>query len=196
VVRQLDYSEKGNKTLDMAIFLNGLPLFTAELKNPFKGQHVQDAVRQYRLDRDPKEPLFQFGRCLAHFALDPSLVYVTTELKGGKTAFLPFNQGHNLGAGNPPSWKGFATAYLWEQVWARDSVLNLVQHFIHIVELEDDKGNKTGERSLLFPRYHQLDCVRRLVADALARGVGHCDLIQHSAGSGKSNTIAWLAHQL
>ena len=196
VVRQLEYSDKNDKSLDLGIFLNGLPLFTAELKNPFKGQNVQDAVRQYRLDRDPKEPLFQFGRCLAHFAVDPSLVYVTTELRGVKTAFLPLNQGYNLGAGNPPSWKGFATAYLWEQVWARDSVLNLVQHFIHIVELEDDKGNKTGERESLFPRYHQLDCVRRLVADALARGVGHCDLVQHSAGSGKSNTIAWLAHQL
>jgi len=196
IVRQLKYSGKNEKSLDLAIFLNGLPLFTAELKNPFKGQFVQDAVKQYRLDRDPKEPLFQFGRCLAHFAVDPALVYVTTELRGGKTAFLPFNQGYNLGAGNPPSWKGFATAYLWEQVWARDSVLNLLQHFIHVVELEDDKGNKTGELQLLFPRYHQLDCVRRLVADALARGVGHCSLVQHSAGSGKSNTLAWLAHQL
>ncbi|MCZ7636540.1 MAG: type I restriction endonuclease [Verrucomicrobia bacterium] len=196
VVRQIRYSPKTEKSLDMAIFLNGLPLFTAELKNPFQGQTVQDGVKQYRLDRDPKEPLFRFGRCLAHFAVDPSLVYVTTELRGGQTRFLPFNQGHNLGAGNPPSWKGFPTAYLWEQVWAPDSVLNLLQHFIHIVEIEDDKGNKTGERKLLFPRYHQLDCVRRIVADALDRGVGHCYLVQHSAGSGKSNTIAWLAHQL
>jgi type I restriction enzyme R subunit len=196
VVRQLKYSGKNEKSLDLGIFLNGLPLFTAELKNPFKGQTVQDGVKQYRLDRDPKEPLFQFGRCLAHFAVDPSLVYVTTELRGGQTRFLPFNQGHNLGAGNPPSWKGFATAYLWEQVWARDSVLNLLQHFIHIVELENDRGDKTGERRLLFPRYHQLDCVRRLVADALDRGVGQRYLVQHSAGSGKSNTIAWLAHQL
>jgi type I restriction enzyme R subunit len=196
IVRQLKYSEKNEKSLDMAIFLNGLPLFTTELKNPFKGQSVQDAVKQYRLDRDPKEPLFQFGRCLAHFAVDPALVYVTTDLRGGKTGFLPFNQGYNLGAGNPPSWKGFSTAYLWEQVWARDSVLNLLQHFIHIVEKEDDKGNKTGELELLFPRFHQLDCVRRLVADALGCGVGHCYLIHHSAGSGKSNTIAWLAHQL
>jgi type I restriction enzyme, R subunit len=196
LVRQLKFSEKNEKSLDLAIFLNGIPLFTAELKNPFKGQSVQDAVKQYRLDRDPKEPLFQFGRCLAHFAVDPSLVYVTTELRGGKTVFLPFNQGYNLGAGNPPSWKGFATAYLWEQVWSRDSVLNLLQDFIHIVELEDDKGNKTGEKRLLFPRYHQLDCVRRIVADALDRDVGYCYLVQHSAGSGKSNTIAWLAHRL
>jgi len=196
VVRQLKYSEKNENSVDLAIFLNGLPLFTAELKNPFKGQNVQDAVKQYRLDRDSKEPLFQFGRCVAHFAVDPSLVYVTTELRGGKTGFLPFNQGYNLGAGNPPSWKGFATAYLWEQVWARDSVLNLLQNFIHIVEVEDDKGNKTGDKKLLFPRYHQLDCVRRIVANALARGAGQCYLVQHSAGSGKSNTIAWLAHLL
>ncbi len=163
-VRQLKYSEKNEKSLDLVIFLNGLPLFTAEMKNPFKGQNVQDAIRQYRLDRDPKEPLFAFGRCLAHFAVDPALVYVTTVLRGPRTVFLPFNQGYNLGAGNPPSWKGFSTAYLWEQVWARDSVLNLLQHFIHVVELEDDKGNRTGELQLLFPRYHQLDCVRRLVA--------------------------------
>jgi type I restriction enzyme R subunit len=196
VVRQLKYSEQNERSLDTALFLNGLPLFTAELKNPFKGQNVLDAVRQYRQDRDPKEPLFAFGRCLAHFAVDPALVYVATALSGSKTVFLPFNQGYNLGAGNPPSWKGFSTAYLWEQVWSKDSILNLLQHFIHIVELEDDKGNKTGERRLLFPRYHQLDCVRRLVADGLARGVGHCYLVQHSAGSGKSNTIAWLAHQL
>ncbi|HNQ88445.1 MAG TPA: type I restriction endonuclease [Verrucomicrobiota bacterium] len=196
IVRQLHYSQKNENSLDLAIFLNGLPLFTAELKNPFKGQSVQDAVKQYRLDRDPKEPLFHFGRCLAHFAVDPSLVYVTTELRGGRTAFLPFNQGRDLGAGNPPSMLGFSTAYLWEQVWARDSVLNLLQHFIHIVEIEDDKGNRTGEKKLLFPRYHQLDCVRRIVADALNRGAGQCYLVQHSAGSGKSNTIAWLAHQL
>jgi type I restriction enzyme R subunit len=146
VVRQLKYSQKNENSLDLGMFVSGLPLFTAELNNPFKGQNVQDGVKQYRLDRDPKEPLFQFGRCLAHFAVDPSLVYVTTELRGGKAAFLPFNQ-----------------------------------------------GNKTGERKLLFPRYHQLDCVRRTVADALNRGVGQCYLVQHSAGSGKSNTIAWLA---
>jgi type I restriction enzyme R subunit len=196
IVRQLKYSEKNEKSLDLGLCLNGLPIFTAELKNPFKQQNVQDGVRQYRLDRDPKEPLFGFGRCLAHFAVDPNLVYVTTHLRGAKTRFLPFNQGHNLGAGNPPSWQGFATAYLWERVWARDSVLNLVQQFIQVVEEEDDKGNKTGELSLIFPRYQQLDVVRRLVADSLQRGVGYCDLVEHSAGSGKSNTIAWLAHQL
>lgn len=196
VARQLHFSQKNEKSLDMALFLNGLPLFTAELKNPFKGQNVEHAISQYRQDRDPREPLFAFGRCLAHFAVDPDLVYLTTQLQGVKTAFLPFNKGHNLGAGNPPSWQGFATAYLWEQVWARQSVLNLIQHFIQIIEEEDDKGQKTGKRSLLFPRYHQLDSVRRLIADAREHGAGQRYLIQHSAGSGKSNSIAWLAHQL
>ena len=137
--------------------LNGLPIFTAELKNPLTGQDVQDAIRQYRFDRDPKEPLFAFGRCLAHFAVDPDLVYLATHLQGTRTVFLPFNQGRNGGAGNPPSWKGFATAYLWERIWSRDSVLNLVQQFIQVVEEEDDKGRKTGRRFLIFPRYHQLD---------------------------------------
>jgi type I restriction enzyme, R subunit len=195
-VRQLKYSEKTEHSLDLVLFLNGLPLFTAELKNPLMGQTVQDAIHQYRFDRDPREPLFTFGRCLAHFAVDPDLVYMTTRLEGPKTRFLPFNQGRNGGAGNPPSWKGFATAYLWERIWARDSVLNLIQHFIQVVDEEDDKGRKTGKRHLIFPRYHQLDAVRRLVADARATGTGQRYLIQHSAGSGKSNSIAWLAHQL
>ncbi|MCA9797652.1 MAG: type I restriction endonuclease subunit R, partial [Candidatus Eremiobacteraeota bacterium] len=190
------YSQKNENSLDLAIFLNGLPIFTAELKNPFKGQNVQHAIRQYRFDRDPKEPLFAFGRCLAHFAVDPDLVYVTTHLQGSRTRFLPFNQGRYGGAGNPPSWQGFATAYLWERVWARDSVLELLQHFIHEYQEEDDKGRKTSKRRLIFPRYHQLDAVRRLVRDARSQGPGQRYLIQHSAGSGKSNSIAWLAHQL
>lgn len=196
VVRQLHYSHQNENSLDLAIFLNGLPLFTAELKNPFTGQNVQHAIRQYRLDRDPKEPLFAFGRCLAHFAVDPDLVYVTPYLQGTKTTFLPFNRGRNGGAGNPPAWQSFATAYLWERLWARDSVLDLMQHFIQIVEEEDDKGRKTGIRRLIFPRYHQLDAVRRLVQAARKEGPGQRYLIQHSAGSGKSNSIAWLAHQL
>jgi type I restriction enzyme R subunit len=196
VARQLHYSEKNNNSLDLVLFLNGLPLFTAELKNPLTSQNVQHAISQYRHDRDPKEPLFAFGRCLAHFAVDPDLVYLTTQVEGPRTRFLPFNQGRNGGAGNPPSWKGFSTAYLWEQTWSRDSVLDLIQNFVQVVEDEDDKGKKTGKRSLLFPRYHQLDAVRRLVADARDKGTGQNYLIQHSAGSGKSNSIAWLAHQL
>jgi type I restriction enzyme R subunit len=196
IVRQLHYSQRNENSLDLGIFLNGLPIFTAELKNPLTGQNVENAIRQYRFDRDPQEPFFAFGRCLAHFAVDPDLVYVTTHLQGSQTRFLPFNMGRNGGAGNPPSWQNFATAYLWRRIWARDSILNLIQHFIHIVEEEDDKGRKTGKRRLVFPRYHQLDSVRRLVRDAREKGTGHRYLIQHSAGSGKSFSIAWLAHQL
>ena len=199
VVRQLHYSERNSKSLDLAIFLNGIPIFTAELKNPLTGQTVENAIRQYRTDRDPREPLFAYRRCLAHFAVDPDLVFVTTQLAGPQTYFLPFNQGKFGGAGNPPvspTQTGYATSYLWEETWARDSVLDLVRQFIHEVEEEDDRGRKTGKRYLIFPRYQQLDCVRRLVSNARQRGTGQRYLVQHSAGSGKTFTIAWLAHQL
>lgn len=196
VVRQLKYSESNENSLDLAIFLNGLPIFTAEVKNPLNAQTVENAIKQYRTTRDPKEPMFAYRRCLAHFAVDPELVFFTTRLEGEKTKFIPFNLGYNLGAGNPPSWKGFATAYLWEQIWARDSILNLIQYFIHEYEEEDEEGKKTGKRKLIFPRYHQLDSVRRIMAHARKNGAGQRYLIEHSAGSGKSNSIAWLAHQL
>ena len=199
VARQLHYSNRNNKSLDLALFLNGMPIFTTELKNPLTGQNVQDAIRQYRTDRDPREPLFAYGRCLAHFAVDPELVYVTTHLTGPQTYFLPFNQGKYGGAGNPPvppTQSGYPTSYLWEGTWARDSVLDLVRQFIHEVQEEDERGRKTGKRYLIFPRYQQLDCVRRLVTDAGSHGPGQRYLIQHSAGSGKTFTIAWLAHQL
>ena len=199
VVRQLRYSSRNENCLDLVLFLNGVPIFTAELKNPLTGQDVEDAVRQYKTDRDPREPLFAYARCLAHFAVDPDLVYVTTQLAGPNTRFLPFNQGKFGGAGNPPvspTRHGYATAYLWEEAWARDSVLDLVRQFIHEVEDEDERGRKTGKRFLIFPRYQQLDCVRKLVTDARSLGAGKRYLIQHSAGSGKSFTIAWLAHQL
>lgn len=199
VVRQLHYSEKDpNKSLDLGIFLNGIPIFTAELKDPLTGQNVLNAIAQYQKKRDPREPLFAFGRCLSHFAIDPNLVYFSTHLEGEKTIFLPFNQGYNRGAGNPPYRRGFATAYFWEQVWARDSILNLIQDFIHIVEEdeENEKGEKSKKKKMIFPRYHQLDAVRRLIADAREKGSGHRYLIQHSAGSGKSYSISWLAHQL
>ena len=199
VVRQVRYSSKNEKSLDLVLFLNGVPIFTAELKNPLTGQTVEDAIRQYKTDRDPREPLFAYGRCLAHFAVDPELVYVTTHLAGRKTRFLPFNRGRFGGAGNPPvppTRFGYPTGYLWEETWARNSVLDLVRQFIHEVEEEDENGRKTGRRFLIFPRYQQLDCVRRLVVDARRRGAGQRYLIQHSAGSGKSFTIAWLAHQL
>ena len=199
VLRQLHYSERNNKSLDLALFLNGVPIFTAELKNPLTGQDVQDAIRQYRTDRDPREPLFAYGRCLAHFAVDTDLVYVTTHLTGPQTYFLPFNQGKFGGAGNPPippTKDGYPTSYLWEETWARDSVLDLVRQFIHEVQEEDERGRKTGNRFIIFPRYQQVDCVRRLVADARSHGTGQRYLVQHSAGSGKTFTIAWLAHQL
>ena len=199
VVRQLRFSEQGDKSLDLALFLNGIPIFTAELKNPLNGQDVEDAIRQYKNDRDPREPLFAYGRCLAHFAVDPELVFVTTRLAGPQTRFLPLNQGRFGGAGNPPvppTREGFPTDYLWERIWARDSVLDLIRQFIHEVEAEDERGRKTGARFLIFPRYQQLDCVRRLVDHARNHGPGERYLIQHSAGSGKSFTIAWLAHRL
>ncbi len=199
VVRQVHYGTKNDNSLDVVLFLNGIPLFTAELKNRLNGQNVEDAIHQYKTSRDPRESLLKYGRCLGHFAVDPDLVYVTTQLAGPTTRFLPFNQGKFGGAGNPPvppTRKGYATGYLWEETWARDSVLDLVRQFIHEVEEEDDKGHKTGRRFLIFPRYQQLDCVRRLVADVRAAGAGRRYLIQHSAGSGKSFTIAWLAHQL
>lgn len=198
VVRQLKYSEGSEHSLDMVLFLNGVPIFTVELKNTFTGQNVQHAIAQYMHDRDPREPLFGFGRCMAHFAVDPDLVYMTTHLRGTKTFFLPFNQGRDGGAGNPASITGFPTAYLWEDVWTRDSVLNLIQHFIHPVEeqVTQANGRTKTEKKLIFPRYHQRDAVNRLVDHARAHGAGHRYLIQHSAGSGKSNSIAWLAHRL
>ena len=206
VVRQLHFrdtpqaagSAVGSPSLDLVLFLNGIPIFTAELKSPLNAQDVEDAIQQYR-QRDPREPLFAYGRCLAHFAVDPELVYVTTHLQGGKTRFLPFNRGKFGGAGNPPvppTQTGYATSYLWDETWARDSVLDLIRQFIHEIEEEDEKGKKTGRRFLIFPRYQQLDAVRMLIDDARERGAGHRYLIQHSAGSGKSFTIGWLAHYL
>ena len=204
VVRQLHFDppEAGRASgpsLDLAFFVNGIPIFTSELKNPLSGQTVDHAKHQYRRDRDPKHPLFDFGRCLAHFAVDPEEVWVATHLQGRKTHFLPFNQGWDGGAGNPPvppTREGYATDYLWNRILAKDSVLNLLEHFIHEVEEEDEDGRKTGRKLLIFPRFHQLDAVRRLVEDTVQSGPGKPYLVQHSAGSGKSNSIAWLAHQL
>ena len=200
VMQQVRYSEKTDHSLDVVLFLNGLPLFTAELKNPLNGQDVTDAITQYRRTRDPREPLFALGRVVAHFAVDPFLVYVATQLKGDETVFLPFNkgdgEGKDRGAGNPPPrlGSGFGTDYLWREVWARDSVLDLMQYFVQDVRDRDDAGRL--KRSIIFPRYHQLDAVRGLVGHARLHGPGQNYLIQHSAGSGKSNSIAWLAHRL
>ena len=197
VQRQLYFSESDEKSLDMAIFLNGLPIFTLELKNQLTGQNVWNAMNQYRQTRDhKKEPLFRFKRCLAHFAVDNQLVYMTTELKGKSTYFLPFNKGDAGGAGNPPSKIGYATSYLWEEVWTRRSILDLVQRFIRVVDELDAKGKKTGKQTQIFPRYHQLLSVRHLARDAREHGSGRRYLNQHSAGSGKTNCIAWLANSL
>ena len=190
------YSEKNEKSVDMVIFLNGLPLFTVELKNKMTGQTVLNAIRQYKVDRDPKEPLFHFGRCLAHFAVDTEEIYYTTELKGRSTFFLPFNKGKDGGKGNQPSRTGFATDYLWKEIWTRKSILNLIQRFIRVVKDRDNKGKATGKMKLIFPRFQQLDTVRRITAHAKANGTGEQYLNQHSAGSGKTICIATLANSL
>lgn len=197
VMRQVKYSTKNENSLDMAFFLNGLPVTTFELKDRMTGSgyNVENAIRQYQEDRDPKESLFKFGRCLVHFALDEELVYMATHLNGGKTLFLPFNKGSNGDAGNPLS-RGFSTEYLWKDILQRDSFLELLQKFIQLTDVLDENGKPTGDEQLIFPRYHQLDAVRKLVAHAKENGTGSQYLIQHSAGSGKSNTISWLAHQL
>lgn len=203
VIRQWEYSVKDGdkqhrKSIDLGIFINGLPIFTAELKNPLTGQNYHNAIHQYKTARsDAGEPLFDFGRCLAHFAVDPDEVHFATEIAGEKTRFFPFNQGRGRGAGNPvPNHDRFATAYLWEQIWAKDSILDLLQHFIHIIEERDERGKKTGEKMMVFPRYHQLDAARKLLSNTYREGPGEQYLIQHSAGSGKTFTISWLAHQL
>jgi type I restriction enzyme R subunit len=199
VTRQVHFSEKNpDLSVDLLLSVNGLPLATAELKNPFTGQTVAHAKTQYKEDRDPKEPLFQFKRrALVHFAVDPDEVYMTTRLEGKKTYFLPFNKGRCGGKGNPENPTGYKTAYLWEEVWQRDSWLDILARFVHL-EVKDKvvAGAKVKVESMIFPRYHQLDAVRKLVVAARANGPGRNYLIQHSAGSGKSNTIAWLAHRL
>lgn len=198
VTRQLKYSPKHNNTLDVVLGLNGIPLVTLELKNPMTGQTWRNAKYQYQNDRDPNDLIFQFRkRTLVHFAVDTDEAYMTTQLMGKSTHFLPFNRGNNGGAGNPENPGNYRTAYLWEEVLQRDSILDIVARFIHI-QVEDKKiGGKIIRReSVIFPRYHQLDAVRKMVSDAKTTGAGKNYLVQHSAGSGKSNTIAWLAHFL
>ncbi|MEU1745806.1 type I restriction endonuclease subunit R [Micromonospora arida] len=200
VVRQLRYSAKTADALDLGLFVNGIPIATAELKNTLTGQDVEDAKRQYRKDRDPKELIFA-RRTLAHFAVDPHLVFLTTRLTGERTRFLPFNVGSNGpgvsgGAGNPPALAdGYQTSYLWRQVWQRDNFLELLQRFVHVEVPRKGKPDPHGS-PLIFPRYHQWHAVRRMVDHASHHGAGHNYLVEHSAGSGKSNTIAWLAHRL
>ena len=201
ITRQLHYSQQLEKSLDVTLSLNGIPIATVELKNPLTGQTVEDAVRQYQLDRDPREMMFEFKlRTLVHFAVDTESVRMTTRLAGRATHFLPFDKGFEGGPGNPPDPAGrtYRTGYLWEVVLERHSLLGILAHFIHlqIEEKRDDKGHKVKVEAMIFPRYHQLDAVRLLVNSARAEGVGHNYLVEHSAGSGKSNTIGWLAHRL
>lgn len=195
VTRQLRFSAANPLLeIDMALFINGIPLVTLELKNAWTGQTARfHGQKQYREDRDPKETLLNFSRCLVHMAVDTEEVYMTTKLNGKKTFFLPFNKGYNHGQGNPPNPEGHKTAYLWREVFGKDSLANIIQHF---VRLDGSSKVPMNKRTLFFPRYHQLDVVRRLVADAAEKGPGETYLIQHSAGSGKSNSITWAAYQL
>ena len=196
VTRQLRYSrDETQRALDIALFINGLPVFTFELKNSLTKQTVDDAVRQYRKDRNPRERLFEFGRCVAHFAVDENEARFCTHLAGGDSWFLPFNRGWNDGAGNPPNPDGIKTDYLWREVMARESVTDILENYAQVVEVRDEKTGRK-KKTQVWPRYHQLDVVRRLLLDAGGSGVGKRYLVQHSAGSGKSNSIAWLAHQL
>ncbi len=201
VVRQLHHSESSPlDSLDVVLVLNGIPVATAELKNPLTGQSVQDAMAQYRADRNPSDLIFKH-RAVVHFAVDPFQVYMTTRLAREDTVFLPFNQGsagagNPGGAGNPDNPGGYATAYLWQRVWQRDNWLGILGSFVHPEEVYDGSGAKIGARRVLFPRFHQWDATVKLVEATREAGPGVDRLVMHSAGSGKSNTIAWTAHLL
>lgn len=195
VTRQLRYSEANPlEEIDMVIFLNGIPISTIELKNQWTGQNARvHGIHQYMYKRDMSQPLLNFGRCIVHFAADTDEVYMTTKLNGGNTFFLPFNLGNNFGKGNPPNPFGHKSSYLWQEIFTRESLANIIQHFVRFDGTEKDVLSK---KTLYFPRYHQLDVVRRLIANTAKNGAGKRYLIQHSAGSGKSNSITWLAYQL
>ncbi|MDR6758768.1 type I restriction enzyme R subunit [Mycoplana sp. BE70] len=203
VIRQVHFSERRPQdSIDMVLAVNGLPLVTLELKNQFTGQNVQHSINQYKYDRDPDEPLFRFKeRALVHFAVDTDLAYMTTRLAGGSTFFLPLNKGDQNRAGNPADSNGYRTAYLWKDILKADSLMDILARFLHLQVQErrrvTPKGVKVEKReTMIFPRFHQLDAVRSLVTHARDNGSGHNYLVQHSAGSGKSNSIAWLAHRL
>ncbi|WP_238148740.1 type I restriction endonuclease subunit R [Serinicoccus sediminis] len=196
VTRQVHYSvTETGLSLDVVAFVNGLPTFTFELKNNITKQTFDDAVAQYKRDRDPRELIFQFGRCIAHFALDDQQVRFCTHLKQKQSWFLPFDKGWNDGAGNPPNPNGVKTDYLWRQILAPASLANIIENYAQILRTKNPRTGKKASAQI-FPRYHQLDVVRKLLEDVQAHGAGQRYLIQHSAGSGKSNSIAWLAHQL
>lgn len=196
LTRQLAYStDQTRRALDLGLFINGLPIATFELKNSLTKQTTADAVEQYRRDRDHRETLFGFGRCVVHFALDDSTVMMCTELKGKGSWFLPFNKGHNDGAGNPPNPLGLKTEYLWKEVLTPAGLTDILENYAQVVEEKDQKTGKKKQKQV-WPRYHQLRLVRKALADVAEYGAGKRYLIQHSAGSGKSNSIAWLSHQL
>lgn len=203
ITRQVAFNPETSQTVDAVVSVNGLPIATLELKNPMSGQTVENAKHQYENDRDPKLPLFRFKeRTLVHFAADPDLIFMATKLEGKSTTWLPFNRGNRHGAGNPPSEsRGYRSSYLWDDVLARDSLMDLLARFVHLETRERQVRSSSGIKTIkkedvIFPRYHQLLAVRKLVGHAKKAGSGHNYLIQHSAGSGKSNSIAWLAHQL
>jgi len=202
VTRQVHYSTQNENSLDLVLFINGLPVITFELKNELTKQNVKDAIRQYKTARDPKEEIFRLARCIVHFAVDSEQAWMCSHLRGNNSSFLPFNKGHNNGAGNPPNDAGIKTDYLWKEILTKDSLTNIIENYVQLAEeeiekiLPDGKIKKEKIRKLIFPRYHQLDSVRKLLQDAKDNGAGKRYLIQHSAGSGKSNSISWLAHQL
>jgi len=201
VTRQLRYSLKNENSLDLALFINGLPVVTLELKNELTKQTVIDAIHQYKTNRDPKEELFRFARCLVHFAVDTEQVWMTTHLQGNETSFLPFNKGYNNGAGNPPN-DGIKTDYLWKEILTKENLTHIILNYAQLVDEEKDKILPNGKikkekvKKLIFPRYHQWDVVHKLLHSVKESGPGKRYLIQHSAGSGKSHSISWLAHQL
>lgn len=202
VTQELKYSLSHENRLDLTLFVNGIPIITCELKNPLSGQYVQNGIRQYQNDRDPKEKMFSFARCMVHFAADTEQVFMCSELKGKSSFFIPFNKGLNdgkatppFGAGNPVNPNGLKTHYLWEEVLSKSSLANIIDKFASVIEeTDEDTGKK--KRKMIFPRYHQLTSVKQILAHAKENGIGQKYLIQHSAGSGKTKTIAWLSHQL
>ena len=196
VTRQLQYSMDATRlALDICLFINGLPVITFELKNQLTKQDVDDAVEQYKTDRDPRELLFQFKRCMVHFAVDDARIKFCTKLDGKSSWFLPFDKGYNDGAGNPPNPDGLMTDYLWKDILTKLKLSRIIENYAQVVVEEDPETKKKSVKQI-FPRYHQLDCVEKLLADVKENGIGKRYLIQHSAGSGKSNSISWLSHQL
>ena len=202
VTQELKYSLSHENRLDLTVFVNGIPVITCELKNPLSGQTVHNGIRQYQNDRDPKEKIFSFARCMVHFAADTEQVFMCSELKGKSSSFIPFNKGLNdgkakppFGAGNPVNPNGLKTHYLWEDVLSKDSLANIIDKFAQVIEeTDEDTGKK--QKKMVFPRYHQLTSVKQILAHAKEKGIGQKYLIQHSAGSGKTKSIAWLSHQL